>query len=145
MGSGPRGEAKAQGQDARSGAEWLGLDRGSALGLGLRMVCTIIQGSRLGGGGGIPHHVPGSSCPPPRCLCSRVRTVWWERDPAASPTANAAGEGDPGGCCSQSGTRTLCLLWHGIFRDRAGLQKQLPGLCCSDKGLARFRAALVER
>lgn len=52
MGSGPRGEAKAQGQDARSGAEWLGLDRGSALGLGLRMVCTIIQGSRLGGGGG---------------------------------------------------------------------------------------------
>ncbi|XP_056185373.1 WD repeat-containing protein 73 isoform X3 [Falco biarmicus] len=30
------------------------------------------------------------------CLCSWVWTVWWERDPAAAPTANTAGEGDPG-------------------------------------------------
>lgn len=66
MGSGPRGEAKAQGQDARSGAEWLGLDRGSALGLGLRMVCTIIQGSRLGGGGGHPSPCPWFFVPTPK-------------------------------------------------------------------------------
>lgn len=44
---------------------------------------------------------------PPRCLCSRVWTVRWERDPAADPTTNAADKGDPGGCCSHSGTRPL--------------------------------------
>lgn len=66
VGSGPRGEAKAQGLDARSGAEWLGLDWGSALGLGLRMVCTVIQGSRLGGGGGHPSPCPWFFMPTPK-------------------------------------------------------------------------------
>lgn len=161
---GPWGQAglgpQREGQGVGRGPQERGQAAGAVLGfsLGRGSASRVQDGPYYDPGiwlreGGLGREEHPSPCPwffipTPRCLCSWIWTVWWERDPATAPATIAAGEGDPGGCCSQGGTRSLCPPSPGVFRGplcSAGLHKLLPGLCCSDEGLAGSRAALVER